>query len=54
MAWKADFIIRWIIKFFDQDQERVITGNIGELTARENEILLVGCLFNYNRKQLKK
>lgn len=39
---------------FDQDQERVITGNIGELTAREKEILLEGCLINYNRKQLKK
>ena len=30
--------------------QKVIEGNIGEMTAEEKEILSCGCLINYNRK----
>lgn len=38
----------------DGNREMVITGNIGEMTSKEKEILQEGCLINYNRKQLKR
>lgn len=37
------------ICLLSQNQETVLTGNIGEMTEKEKEILQAGCLINYNR-----